>query len=324
MVLKQKHRGLKTLLSIGGWTYSQNLQAPSQTPKGRENFAASAVDMIKNLGFDGIDIDWEYPGTAEEASGFLFLLRKLRTELDAYAKKVAPGYHFQITITCPYGPHDYTKMPIKEMDRVVDSWHLMAYDYVGSWEKNTGHGSNLNNNTHNPKTTPYAASKAVDVYLREGIPIGKIVLGMPLYGRTFSETSGLGTPHAGGSKQILYRDLPLAGSKEYYDTDAAATFSYDSKTREWVTYQGKQETKVKGQYIMKHGLGGAMWWQASGDKEGNESLIFTMGESLGTLDASPNLLQYPDSPYSYVKDAANGQGEKNSLLEKAGQVFGLW
>ncbi|KAI8627174.1 glycoside hydrolase superfamily [Xylariaceae sp. FL1651] len=313
-LLKRRNRQLKVLLSVGGWTYSSNFKQPASTPQGREKFASSCVELVKNLGFDGIDIDWEYPQSAAEAADFVALLQAVRSALDALAASLSGscgGAHFELTVACPAGAQNYEKLDIPAMDAYLDFWNLMAYDYAGSWDATAGHQANLHRSESNPASTPFDTASAVAAYTSRGVAPGKIVLGMPLYGRAFQNTDGPGAPFSGVGEGTWengvhdYKRLPLAGAEERMDEQAGASYCYAPATRTVVSYDTVPMARRKAEYVARHGLGGAMWWESSADKEGDsDSLIANVVDVLGgpaALDKTPNCIEYPQSKYENLR-----------------------
>jgi len=306
-LLKKQNRQLKVLLSIGGWTYSPKFAPVAATEAGRQKFASSAVKLVADWGFDGIDIDWEYPANAGEAQNFIQLLQACREALDNYADEHAPGYHFLITIASPAGPKNYNNMDMKGMDPYVDSWNLMAYDYAGSWDSTSGHQANIFPDPANAQATKFSTEAAVRDYLAKGIAAHKIQMGLPLYGRSFESTPGLGQTYNGvgqGSIQSgvwLYKDLPRNGAKETYDNVAGASYSYDQSTKELISYDTVDSAVQKSDYLMRKGLGGAVFWEASGDRADGSSLVGAVARRVARLGSSQNLLKYPVSQYDNIK-----------------------
>ncbi|KAL8760386.1 MAG: hypothetical protein Q9199_000009 [Rusavskia elegans] len=297
----KNNRNLKVLLSIGGWTYSANFPKPASTPEGRSTFARTAVRLVKDLGLDGLDIDWEYPKNEGEAQNCVDLLAAIRKELDTVSKKM------QLSVACPAGAKNYEIMKLKAMDQYLDMWNLMAYDYAGSWDATSGHQANLYPSKENPSSTPFSTDAAIKYYTSHGVKASKIVLGMPLYGRTFLATDGPGKKYSeigeGSYEKGIwdFKALPKDGAKEMLDKTIGASWSYDAGKKIMVTYDTKEMVQQKVEYIKKEGLGGGMWWESSADKKDGESLIGTVAKGLGSLDKSQNTLQYPDSKYDNLK-----------------------
>ncbi|KAK5075190.1 Chitinase 4 [Lithohypha guttulata] len=310
--LKQRNRNLKVLLSIGGWTYSSNFAAPASTPAGRQRFAQSAVQIMEDLGLDGIDVDWEYPQDDAQAQDLVQLLHEVRSELFKAEQRRRSRVHFLLTVACPAGPQHFTKMRIREMDGYLDFWNLMAYDYAGSWDSMAGHQSNWYPSIEDHASTPFSTDAALRYYTGQGVHNNKIVIGMPLYGRAFASTRGPGTSFNGVGQGSWengvwdYKALPKPGSRVYNDPSIVASWSYDPDTQIMISYDTPEIVHKKADLIRQYNLGGGMWWESSADKPfGQGSLIEAFVHISGghrLLEQQQNCLEYPNSKYDNIRD----------------------
>ncbi|EFR03515.1 endochitinase 1 [Nannizzia gypsea CBS 118893] len=312
-LMKQKNRQMKTLISIGGWTYKDAFSGPASTDTGRQTFAKSSVKMLADYGFDGIDIDWEYPTNEKEAGDFVLLLAEVRKALDEYSKSIGDGYKYLLTVASPAGASHYNIMKLGEMDKHLDFWNLMAYDYSGKWDQTSGHSANIFSSTTDKTSTKFNTQDALLAYYAAGIKPEKIVLGMPLYGRSFTGTENKpGASFSGVGEGSFedgvwnYKDLPQPGATVVECEQEVASYSYDPAKKLFISYDTPKIAGMKANYLRQMGLGGTMWWEASGDKpKGEGSLVETVIERLGgreTMDKSENQLSYPQSQYDNIKN----------------------
>lgn len=305
-ILKKQNRNLKVLLSIGGFNGSPALASGVSTQNGRKRFISTAVKLIIDWGFDGIDIDWEYPVNAQEARNYVLVLNNLRKALDKYSDDNKLNYRFLLTVASPAGSSHYNTMDLKNMDLWVDAWHLMAYDYAGPWDSTTGHQANVFASKKNPLSTKLSTDATLNDYIAAGVSPNKIHLGMPLYGRSFSNTAGLGKPYSGtaGDSEGIYflKDLPQPGAVTTFNADLMASYTYDKTKRELVTMDDLKSAQYKASYINQRNLGGAFYWEARGDRVGSASVVAGVKRTLGTLEQRNNLLKYPTSMYDNIRN----------------------
>ncbi|KAJ7072319.1 glycoside hydrolase [Mycena amicta] len=309
--LKQ-HRHLRTLLSIGGWTYSPSFH-PVVVTAGAESHCLSPppFELLEDFGFDWFR-------RREQAVGYAELLRELRHALDEHARKKGADYRFLLTVDCgaSVGRTTTRNSWSRKWNQHLDFWNLMAYDFSGSWDSTANHQANIFGG-------PLSASTAVEWYISQGVERSKVILGVPLYGRSFMNTEGPGKPFSGigpGSWEqgvYDYRALPLPGSHMFRDEKAMASWSYDYQKRELISFDTAEVAKWKGQWIKQESLGGAMVWEMSGDKgsprEGMEggpgkepqpgqSLISVLHQEMGQPDRNHNWLRYEGSRFENMRN----------------------
>lgn len=309
--LKQQHPALQTMVSAGGYSHSARFSDAARTLDSRRRFAQSCVQWMKQNGFDGIDIDWEFPvggGQAgnvhrpEDKQNFTALLAALRQQLDARGK--ADGRSYLLSIAAPAGPTEMANLEMGQIAGYVNWIDVMAYAFYTGGSKTTNFNAPLYPTSNDPATDEkkrllYNADAAVQAYLRAGVPAEEISLGVPFYGRGWKgvppENNGLyqgdggvfvdsrapkGTWSQGG--EIDYRMLKqyyLGTWPRFWQAEAQVPWLYNASVGVMVTYDDPQSLAAKADYAKTRHLGGVAIWQVSGDDD-QHSLVNALAAHL--------------------------------------------
>jgi chitinase len=306
--LKEANPNLSTLISVGGWTWSSRFSDVALTDASREKFVASCVEFVQKYGFDGVDIDWEYPvsggldGTKhrpEDKQNYTLLMQEFRRQFDAL--EATTGKHYLLSIAAPAGPANYSNMELAALAQSVDWINLMTYDFHGGWDAATNFNSPLYASAADPTADPtvrtqFNTDSAVDGYLAAGVPADKIVIGVPFYGRgwsgvadvnhgLFQSAAGLpqGTWEAGVFDYHDLKDHYLGTYDRYWSDEAQVPWLYNPQTKTMISYDDPQSLGVKARYVRDRNLGGVMFWDLSGD-DAQHSLVNALQTNLAATD----------------------------------------
>ncbi|MER5481999.1 glycoside hydrolase family 18 protein [Streptomyces sp. NPDC002812] len=309
--LKAKHPNLKVLISLGGWSWSTHFSDAALTPASRKALVSSCIDLyIKgNLPqdgsrggagtaaglFDGIDLDWEWPGSSgdtdttyrpEDKKNFTALVGEFRTQLDDYARSQKRKAKYELSAFVPTAPAKIDAgFDVRRIMRDLDFVTLQGYDFHVSGEATTAQQSALY------ARNDFSVDGTVDAWERRGAPAHKLVMGMPFYGQGWTGVSGggdgMGQPATGpapakwASGYADYKELKeLAASGTYKlhrDRRNGSAWLFDGTTL-W-TYDDPQVLRTKTRYIREEGLGGAMFWSLDADTDDGE-LMTAVDEGL--------------------------------------------
>src|SRR3984885_3365889 len=256
--LKHDNPHLTVLVSVGGWTWSGNFSDMALTSKSRNLFIESAVKFVQKYNLDGLDIDWEYPGMAgdknrfrpEDKQNYTLLLKELRKRFDREEKSL--GRHLVTSIATGASTDFLEHTEMARVQRYVDTINLMSYDYyVPVWDKTTGHHAPLFTTPADPKKI--SADRTVHEYESAGVPPGKLVLGVPFYGKSWIQVPdrnhGLYQPGKEAPNTYLpysaLTSLQNSGYTRYWDSNASALYLYNRNIQTFISYDDPESLKKK-------------------------------------------------------------------------------
>lgn len=286
--LKKINPDLKILISIGGWSWSENFSDAVLSPSSRQLFAKSSVDIIRDYKLDGVDIDWEYPSMRgeegnifrpEDKKNFTLMFKEIRRELDKLETETGKDYLLTAAVGGSKSFVDNTEMA--EVGKMLDYILIMTYDYGG--RNKIAHHTNL----YPSKGTVdgSSADQSVKNFISAGVPSNKIGLGAAFYSKSreavSAENHGLGMAmvnnsnavagQGGGYSKLKDEFINKQGYKRYWDRAAKAPYLFNPDTKVFITYDDERSVKQKAKYIKKNKLAGIFFWEYFSDP--NEYLL---------------------------------------------------
>ncbi|EAT42323.1 AAEL006147-PA [Aedes aegypti] len=258
------------MISMGGWNEgSVKYSKLAASQQRRQVFAENALNFIRRYGFDGLDLDWEYPtqrgGEPNDRENFVQLVRELSQKFKKNNLLLTSTIEAkQYVIDAAYD--------IENLTKYLDLLHVKCYDYRGIWNQKIGFNAPLTGDeVHNVEFT-------IEHLLALGAPPNKLVLGLPFHGRTFiadsifytrigdpAETSFSG-PYTNIDGYIGYNEIctELNAKSSFWNqawdpeaSEVIARMQDGSKTKV-IVYDSTRSIAAKVRYAVQKNLRGLM------------------------------------------------------------------
>ena len=267
--LRQSNPDLQVIAAIGGWA-ADGFSDAALTPASRYNFARNVQNLVKQYDLDGIDLDWEYPGSSasgiksrpQDRENFTLLITALRDVLgaDAWISVAGTGESTYIN----------TSAEIDKIAPLITHFNLMSYDFTAGEIGATGQKHQANLYDSNLSLPGYSLDKQINNLKNAGMPSEKILLGIPFYGR-------LGATITKSYDELRKSYINKNGYEYHFDNDAKVP--YLVKDGEYaMSFDNEVSIYLKAQYVLQNCLGGIFSWQSTFDQA--NILLRAMYESI--------------------------------------------
>ena len=271
--LKARDPQVQVLASVGGWGGSDPFFHLAATPEARAAFVQHAIAWLRaHPGFDGLDIDWEHPGSNGSANGvplgspadgerFVQLLQDLRAGLDALGRET--GRRYALTVAINTTKEQLRRMPMGRAAASLDLVFMMTYDFAGPWTPRVGHHTPLRSASAGDDRSLVASAENL---VADGVPAAKLVAGVAMYGRGFDGVRPDGhyaKPWPSEDGSVAYKDIAALGLKPTFDRKTQS-WSLVGKGR-YVGYDDPRTVRAKVAFAKQAGLAGVFAWELSQD-----------------------------------------------------------
>jgi len=272
LVAEAHRRGVKMIMSVGGWENCEGFPGMVALPTTRAKFIGQVLDFLKTNSYDGVDIDWEFVSNPTEQRDFGFFIKELSEALKAQSPPL------QLSMAAPADNYWAQWINFEELSGYFDFIGFMTYDFHGPWSDHSGHNSPLylcGNDTCGSLNDTFIYG------LSRKVPKEKLLVGLAFYGRSFNCAE-------------LYRPFTESLSYNYSDVVGLLNLGW---TRAWddcpqvpiarkadqsvlVSYDDEQSIGAKCRYVLdKNGAGVIIWELTQDYVQGQPVLLKVVGDS---------------------------------------------
>lgn len=266
---------LRVLLSVGGGGGGrEGFSEMAQSPETRQIFLTSAVEMLQSYHFDGLDIDWEFPAKRDRHN-FVQLLKEARLLFGKASFKRQQQFLLSVAVAATKAIVDVS-YDITGMAKYVDFVNLMSYDYhvYAPYLPFTGHNSPLfHRKTEEEYFSTLNTAWSAEYWVSRGMPRGKIMVGIPIYARTFqllsADRHGFDAPVVGVGANGGSVDFPWVcqflrnGSTSVFDDESQVPYAF--KNLSWVAYDTFRSIRSKVVWVKAREFAGVMTFDLCSD-----------------------------------------------------------
>jgi chitinase len=264
--------GVKVLLSLGGWGWDKQFASIVSKPEAEDRYVKAVMAAVDGSDYDGIDLDWEYPDTAEEVAGFERLARRFRTLLDDVGK--VKGRPMLLTMAAAANPGTLRWLRKEFLLETMDWVNVMTYDMSGDWAGHAGHHSPLFASTKVKGGQPRSTELSMKYLVEErGLPADRLAVGIPLYGRGFAVSEPYASTKdaprrrvAQGNYANLHRLQRDEGWTRQWDDETKNPWLLAPDRSAVIGYDDAESVGLKTEWAMKKGFRGVFFWQVAADR----------------------------------------------------------
>jgi len=306
----------KFLLSLGGWGTADGFAAATSTYELRSIFISNILDKFISYGYDGADIDWEYPQTNEQRNNLSLFIAELDSVLDESDPELL------ITMALPTSNWAGQWYDMNSLNQHVDFFNAMTYDIHGSWSSHAGHNSPLYQSP--PGDADGSVQTGINYLVNtRGLPENKINMGIPFWGKKYN-ASTINGYFTGSVTDLRYYDIVELinnGWSSHWDDIAKCPYLINTDTSQIITYDNPLSIQYKCEFAQTRNLGGVMVWAIGyDDNESEESLTGAINTHWLNIEEGDKTILPDQVELESYPNPFNPQTQIKFYLPKAGQT----